>query len=79
MCTVVPNRHKLESPTASHSEDDIFEDRHDSSTDNTRDGDCDKPGHKNVAKQSPVNSLLGSKPADRHNRAHLQEKSGQGN
>lgn len=56
---------------ASHLQDHVFEYCHDSSTDNPRNGDSDKPGHKNVAEQSPVDSLLGSEPADRHNRAHL--------
>lgn len=55
-------------------EDDIFEQRHDSSADYTRNGDRDKPGHEYVAKKSPVNSLFGSEPANGHNRAHLGEK-----
>lgn len=59
---------------ASHIWDDVLEYCHDSSTDNPRNGDCDKPGHKNVAKQSPVDSLLGSEPTNRHNRAHLGKK-----
>ncbi|KAL0620109.1 LOW QUALITY PROTEIN: Zinc finger protein 714 [Plecturocebus cupreus] len=58
----------------SHSEDAISEDCHDGSTDNSRNGDCDKPGHKNVTKETPVNSLLGPEPANRYNRAHLKEK-----
>lgn len=64
---------KISTP-ASHFQDEIFEYCHDSSTNNPRNGDGDKPGHKNVAKQSPVDSLLGSEPANRHNRAHLGEK-----
>lgn len=59
---------------SSQIEDDIFEERHNSSTDYTRNGDGDKPGHENVAKKSPVNSLFGSEPANGHNRAHLGEK-----
>jgi hypothetical protein len=59
---------------ASHSEDEIFENCHDSSTDHTRDGNGDKPGHKNVSEKSPVNSFLGSEPANRYNRAHLGKK-----
>lgn len=60
--------------SASHRQNDVLEHCHDSSTDNPRNRDGDKPGHKNVSKQSPVNSLLGSEPANRHHRAHLGEK-----
>ena len=62
------------SHTASRSEDDVFEDCHDGSTDNTRNGDCDEPGHKNVAEESPIDSLFGSEPANGYNRAHLWEE-----
>lgn len=60
--------------SASGSQDGKLEDRHDCSTDYARNGDRDKPGHENVAEESPVNSLFGSEPANGHDRAHLGGK-----
>lgn len=61
------------SASTSGPRDGILEDRHDGSADDTGNGDRDKPGHEDVAKEPPVNSLFGPKPADGHDRAHLGE------
>lgn len=75
MCKVVPNSDRVWSSIARlHTwQNGIFKDCHNSSADKTRDRDCDKPGHKNVSEESPVNSLFGSEPANGHNRTHLRE------
>lgn len=59
MCKVVPDTDMNFNLTLLHSEGDIFEDSHDSNSDNARHGACDNRAHKNIGKESSVNSLHG--------------------
>lgn len=61
------------STSVSCSKDGILEQGHDGSTDEARNGDCDKPGHEDIAEQAPVHSLLGAQPAHGNHRSHLQQ------
>lgn len=57
--------------TAACSQNDIYEESHDCSTDEPRDRNCDKPSDEDVPEQTPVNWFSWAQPSHCHHRSHL--------
>lgn len=53
------------------SQDDIYEESHDGSADQTTDGNRDEPGDEDVPEQTPVNWFPGAQPSHGHHGSHL--------
>lgn len=53
------------------SQNNVYEESHDGSADQPRDGNCNKPSDEDVPEQTPVHRLPGAQPSHGHHRADL--------
>lgn len=58
-------------PSVGGSQNNIYEESHDCSTDEPRDRNCNKPSDEDVPEQMPVNWFPGAQPSHGHHRSHL--------
>lgn len=58
-------------------ENDVGEESHDGGTDETRDGHGHKPGHEDVAEQTPIHSFPGTQPTHGYHRTNLGKGEGE--